>query len=345
MNIISTILQSILTPDNIAKAASLLGIDRGVAQKAMEAAVPAILGIFANKASSPDGARQLSNALAQAPAAAASSGGGLLSSLLGSGDTNALASAIGNFAGINTTAGKSLLGMVGPLVLGSLGQQQRNAGLDASGMANLLASQKDDIVAAMPAGLSKMLSGTNLLDNATSAAGRFAGMGDDAVSRMGHMAQTAVPASSQRTWPYWVAGLAALALLGWFLMPHERPQLADGTTTTVGSRAPITVADLNRDLTSSVSAARTALLGMTDPASARAALPNLQQAALQIDKISTMADQLPPAARQTIAATIKPTMGAFNQMFDKILASPELAAIAKPTIDTLRSKLAALSQA
>jgi hypothetical protein len=341
MNIVSTILQSILTPDNIGKAASLLGIDRGIAQKAMEAAVPALLGIFANKASTPDGARQVSNALAQQPAAAAASGGGLLSSLLGSGDMNALASAIGNFAGINTTAGKSLLGMVGPLVLGSLGQQQRNAGLDASGMANLLASQKDDIVAAMPSGLSKMLSGTNLLDNAASAAGRI---GDDAVTRMGHLAQTA-PASSQRTWPYWLAGLAALAALSWFLLPHERPQLADGTSTTVGSRAPITAADLNRELTSSVGAARTALLGMTDPASARAALPNLQQAASQIDKISVLADQLPPAARQSIAAAIKPTMTSLNQMFDKILASPELAAIAKPTIDSLRSKLAALSQA
>src|SRR5688500_3834783 len=97
MNIVSTILQSLLTPDNIGKAASLLGIDRGIAQKAMEAAVPAILGIFANKASTPDGARQLSNALAQQPAAASASSGGLLSSLLGSGDTNALASAIGNF--------------------------------------------------------------------------------------------------------------------------------------------------------------------------------------------------------------------------------------------------------
>jgi hypothetical protein len=128
-------------------------------------------------------------------------------------------------------------------------------------------------------------------------------------------------------------------------LPHERPQLADGTTTTVGSRAPITAADLNRELTSSVGAARTALLSMTDPASARVALPNLQQAASQIDKISALADQLPPSARQSIAATIKPTMTSLNQMFDKILASPELAAIAKPTIDSLRSKLAALSQA
>ncbi|MPZ37554.1 MAG: DUF937 domain-containing protein [Rhizobiales bacterium] len=360
MNIVSTIMQSILTPDMIARAASLLGINPGVAQKAIEAGIPAILGIFANRASTPEGAHQLSNALAQQPAAPSATAPGVPSSLLGSADTNALASAIGNVAGINTTAGKSLIGMLGPHVMSALGQQQRASGLDASGMANLLASQKNEIVAAMPSGLSKMLSGTNLLDNvhrtadaASAAAGRAASAGEDAIGRMGQVAHAAAPATSPQTWPFWVAGLAALAALGWFLLPHEqRPQLADGTTTTpstqsgtVGSRTPITAADLTKDLTSSVSTARTALLGMTDPASARASLPQLQQATARIDKLSALAEQLPPSARQGIASSVKPTVGLLEQLFDKILASPELAAIAKPTIDILRSKLQALSQA
>lgn len=357
INLVSTIMQSILTPDNIAKAASLLGIDRNVAQKAIEAGIPAILGIFANRASTPDGARQLSNALAQQPAASSASGGGLLASLLGSADINALASAIGNFAGINTTTGKSLLGMLGPLVMGALGQQQRSAGLDASGMANLLASQKDQIVAAMPAGLSKMLGGTELLNNlggaASAAAGRAASMGEDAFGRMGQMAHVAAaPATSSTTWPYWIGALALVLGLGWyFLSGHDTPQVAERTNPpatqsgTVGSRGPITATDLTRDLTSSVGAARTALLGMTDSTSAQAALPKLQQAASQIDRISELAEQLPPAARQGLASTVKPTVTMMDQLFDKILATPEIAAIAKPAIDALRSKLQALTQA
>jgi hypothetical protein len=363
-DLVSSIMQSLLTPDMIAKAAALLGIDRSIAQKALEAGIPAILGIFANRASTPDGARQLSNALAQQPAAATASAPGLLSSLLGSADTNALASAIGNFAGINTSTGKSLLGMLGPLVMGALGQQQRNAGLDANGMANLLAAQKDQIVAAMPPGLTNMLSGTNLLDNldggmrrtaeATSAAaGRLAGMGEDAIGRTGQVAHATAPASSPTTWPYWVGALALLLGLGWYFLPsHEAPQLAERTNPpatqsgTVGSRGPsVAAADLTRELTSSVSSARTALLGMTNPDSARAALPRLQQATTRIDKINALAEQLPPEARQGIAASIKPTMASLNQLFDKILSTPELATVAKPTIDALRSKLQALSPA
>jgi hypothetical protein len=355
LNLVSTIMQSLLTPDNIAKAASLLGIDRNLAQRVMETAIPAILGIFAHKASTPDGARQVSNALAQQPAAAASGGANPLSSLLSSGDMNALASAIGNSTGINTTAGKSLLGMLGPLVMGSLSQQQRSSGLDPSAMTNLLASQKHDIVSSMPSGLSQMLSGTNLLDHvdagvrrtadaASTAAGRVAGMGQDAVNRVGQQASYA--ASASQTWPYWVAGLAALAALSWLLWPHGT-QVADRTTSpseTVGTRTTMTSTDITKELTSSVSAARTALLGMADPASARSSLPALQQAANQVDKLNTYAAQLPASERQVIANSLKPTLAALNQLFDKILASPELAAIAKPTIDTLRSRLQALAQ-
>ena len=62
-NLVTTIMQS-LTPDMIAKIASLLGIDRSIAEKAIGAGIPAILASFANLASSPDGARQLSSTLA-----------------------------------------------------------------------------------------------------------------------------------------------------------------------------------------------------------------------------------------------------------------------------------------
>ena len=41
-----------------------------------------------------------------------------------------MAQSIGKFAGVGEGTGKSLLGMLGPVVLGALGQQQRSAGLD-----------------------------------------------------------------------------------------------------------------------------------------------------------------------------------------------------------------------
>jgi hypothetical protein len=56
MNIVSTVSQ-FLTPDLIAKMASAGGIsDRATAQKAVGAAVPAILSSLAGLASNPEGA-------------------------------------------------------------------------------------------------------------------------------------------------------------------------------------------------------------------------------------------------------------------------------------------------
>ena len=379
-NLVSSIMQ-FLTPDLIAKIASLLGLDRSAAQKAIGASIPAILASFTSLASSPDGARRLSSALAQQPAGTldqfknaiggadqknlTEAGTGLLSGLLGSGGLNALAGAVGDFAGTGTNAGKSLLGLLGPVVAGTLSQQQRNAGLDASGVASLLVSQKSQIAAAMPPGFSKILSGTGLMDafeggvrrtaeTASAAGGRIAGMADDAVTRTGQAAYAA-PRTAPTTWPYWVAALVALLGLGWYLLgEYDGPQVvaerpaapATRAGETVGVGTPnIATAQLTSELNSSVNTVRAALQGITDPASARAALPKLQQATAQLDKISILAEQLPPAARQGIASSLAPTLLPLNRLFDKILSTPEVAGVAKPTIDALRSKLEALSRA
>ena len=246
-NFVTTIMQS-LTPDMIAKIASLLGIDRSIAEKAIGAGIPAILASFANLASSPDGARQLSSTLAHQPAngleqirnaigagqqSAAEGGASLLSGLLGGSGLNALAGAIGSFAGTGANTGKSLLGMLGPVVAGVLGQQQRNNGLDANGLASLLASQKDQIAAAMPSGFAKMLSGTDVLgafgggmrrtaDTVAAARSRMADMADDAAARTGQAAYAASrSASTLSSWPYWgLAALAALVGIGWYFLRH-----------------------------------------------------------------------------------------------------------------------------
>src|SRR4029077_11551467 len=79
--------------------------------------------------------------------AIADTGSSLLSTLLGGSGLNGLGSAISTFAGRNQNARTSVLGLIGPRVMGALGQQQRSGGLDANGLANLLSSQKDQITA------------------------------------------------------------------------------------------------------------------------------------------------------------------------------------------------------
>jgi hypothetical protein len=365
-----SLIMQFVTPGMTSKIASALGLPRESVDKAVAAAVPAILAAFVNTAMKPGGGQQLSNAFAQQSGTldriktAIGSGGekplidsgsDLMSSLLGSGGSNALAGAVGRFTGLDTGASKSLLGILGPVAASVIGQQQRSAGLDAKGLTDLLSSQKDQIAKAMPAGLGKALAGTGLLDNLGNT---FQRGGSDAASRASEMPDAAVAHAAQaargatRGLPYLLLALAAAGILGWFFLGRdttetvaERPAaVPTRTSETVGAGAPDRLTDLTAELTASVSAVRSALDGMTDPASVRGALPRLQQATARLEAIGNSASQLPPNARKEISFYVVRSMPALNQLCDKVLASPEAAPLAKPAIDALRVKLEELSR-
>ncbi len=419
-NLVASVMQ-LLTPDMVAKIARTLGIDPELAQKVVTAAVPAILASFGGLAAKPAGAEQLSNALGQQnpnmlahitnaiggsdQRAVADTGSGLLSSLLGGGGLNALVSAVSSHAGIDQTSGKSMLGLLAPMVVGALGQQQRSSGLDANGIADLFASQKDQIAAAMPSGFANMLSARGMLDavdgglrrgadsaataagSATAAAGRMAGTASATAGRMagaasgaadrmasatsaaaGRMASTASDTTSagqvayqsaQRrsdtpTWLLWILGIAILGGGAWYLLGNREPQQVAEQTRGLMNRAPPeaanklmapTAADLSTDLRSSVDEVRATLQGINDPGSARAALPRLKEATEKLDRINNLAAQLPPGSRRELAAMLGSAMPALNQLCDRVLSSPQIGAMAKPTIDALRAQLQSLSRA
>ena len=99
------------------------------------------------------------------------------------------------------------------------------------------------------------------------------------------------------------------------------------------------------ELYSSVSAVRVTLQAMTNPTTTRTYLPQLQQAAERLDRVNGLIEQLSPAARRGMAASLGPTMRPLNHMFDRVLAMPEVADMARPTIDQVRSRLDALARA
>ena len=279
-NLVSSVMQC-LTPDLVAKIARTLGIDPDLAQKVVAAAVPAILASFGGLAAKPTGAQQLSNALEQQhpdmlahitdaiggsdQRAIADTGSGLLSSLLGGGGLNALVSAVSTHAGVDQNSGKSILGLLAPMVVGALGQQQRSDGLDADGIADLLSSQKDQIAAAMPSGLANMLGARGMLGavdgglrrgaesaaaatgSATAAArrvagatgdaaGRAAGAASDAAANAGQVAYAAARAPRTPTWPFWILGLVVLGGIGWyFLGDREQQKLVEQTRGLINS--------------------------------------------------------------------------------------------------------------
>jgi hypothetical protein len=100
--------------------------------------------------------------------------------------------------------------------------------------------------------------------------------------------------------------------------------------------------DIGKQVTDSIGTLRTTLGGITDAASAQAALPRLQAATAQIDKVSGMVGQLSDAQRRVLSGLVNPVMPALNQLFDRVLAIPGVAEIVKPTIDVLRAKLTTL---
>ena len=381
-NLVSVVMQ-FLTPDMIAKIASALGLDRTVAQKAIGGAVPALLASLADVASTPNGARQLTNTLAQQQPGSleslkgligssgqnnlAETGSSMLSGLFGGGALDTIAQSIGKFAGVDGGSSKSLLGMLGPVVLAALGQQQRSAGLDAGGLASLLGSQKDQIAAAIPSGLADQLSAAGLLDRAAgglrsgtaaaSAAGsRIAGASERTVAGASRAAYATSSAASSR-WPYWLAALVVLGGLAWFALGRQadetvaelpHPAATQPATGTVGlAPSDLTIGGVNlaNQVNSSVGTLRSVLPTITDAASAQAALPKLREATTQLDEVSNLATKLTPEGKSALARLIAAATPTINQMCDKVLATPGVGDIAKPAIDELRGKLDTLSRA
>src|ERR1700722_8955387 len=379
-NLVSVVMQ-FLTPDMIAKIASALGLDRTVAQKAIGGAVPALLASLADVASTPNGARQLTNTLAQQQAGSleslkgligsagqnnlAETGSTLLSGLFGGGALDTIAQSIGKFAGVDGGSSKSLLGMLGPVVLGASGQQQRSAGLDASGLTSLLGSQKDQIAEAIPSGLADQLSAAGLLDRAAgglgsgtaaaSAAGsRIVGASERTVAGASRAAY-ATTASSQ--WPYWLVALVVFGGLAWFALGRQagervaelpRPAATQPATGTVGvAPSDLTIGGVNlaNQVNSSVGPLRSTLPTITDAASAQAALPKLREATTQLNEVSNLATKHTPEGKSALARLIAAATPTIDQMCDKVLATPGVGDIAKPAIDELRGKLDTLSRA
>jgi hypothetical protein len=381
-NLVSVVMQ-FLTPDMIAKIASALGLDRTVAQKAIGGVVPALLASLADVASTPTGARQVANTLAQQQPGSleslkgligssgqnnlAETGSNMLSGLFGGGALDTMAQSIGKFAGLDGGSSKSLLGMLGPVVLGALGQQQRSAGLDAGGLASLLASQKDQIAAAIPPGLADQLSAAGLIDRAAGGLRSGAAAASAAGSRIAGASERTMAGASQAAsattsvaasqWPYWLAGLAVLGGLVWYALGRpggdtvaemQRPAATQPATGTVGmAPSDLTIGGVNltNQVNSSVGTLRSVLPTITDAASAQAALPKLHEATAQLNEVSTLATKLTPEGKSALARLIATATPAINQMCDKVLATPGVGDIAKPAIDELRGKLDTLSRA
>ena len=362
-NLVSEIAE-VLSPNIVSSIASALGLDRTATQKAVMAAVPTLLAALMNYATKAQGATKLAEVVRKQEPGMLSSlasvigepgqkalidqGASVLTSLLGGKTLSALTGAVGQYADVGNEGSKSLLGFLGPVVLGVLGQQQRDRGLNAAGLANLLTSQKSNIADALPSGFSKYLSDTGILDDLTS--------GARAAPRT-----TATPPSILP----WLAVLAVIAIgwLAWHLLSGRDQNVVETKkppveeTTSLTGEAPysglftklkgIKVGDTDTGelAISAVDRLYSSLTGIKDEASAQANLTSLNQASSEFDQLSGLLSQLSPENRKVLAETFASIRPNLDQLLDNALAIPGIATIIKPTVDAIRSKLDALSTA
>lgn len=353
-NLVAQITEA-LTPTIVDRMSSGLGLNKTGTQKAIVAAVPALLAALISYVSKPQGASRLNDVVRKQEPGVLSSlanviggsgqkamvdqGSGLLTSLLGGKAFSGLTNAVGQYASVSESGSKSLMGLLGPVVLGALGHEQRDRGLDASGLASLLTSQKNAVQAALPSGFSKYLNQAGVLDDVTGATTRVASRATDR--------------STSSLWP-WLLGALALLVIGFFAWrmlstPEDIAQAPSQIEAPYASMlqklqgVKVGDVDVGEVAASAVENVSSSLQGVKDEATAQAALPKLNEAASQLDRLTGLLDQMSPETRKTVAdvfAAIRPTL---DQLIDKATAIPGVGAVIKPVADTIRTKLDTLA--
>jgi hypothetical protein len=270
VNLVGMVMQY-LTPGRIGRIAAAFNLDSKSAQSAAEVSVPSLLAGLASIALKPTGAPKLvdavrehagaldsrSNAVGGSTnqAALADKGTQWLSSLLGDQNQTALAGAVAKFCGLSQAASEALLGLFFPVVLGTIAKQLGASSLNASSLTRVLASQKDNIAAALPSGFAELLQGTGLLGALSGAADKVSVAANQAsraaaiATNAGSRAATAVTdqasraaATAARTatrtradsltvpatfnWLYWIIpALILAALVAWFFASNRPEQV------------------------------------------------------------------------------------------------------------------------
>jgi len=244
---LTSLVSDFLTPQLVNQIAVAAGVSPSIAQSLIDGAVPATVGALGSAASAPGGAKKiadaisnadpdlltkLSSSLAAGKGDALTAGANALSGILGSSTLWTLSGAIGQFAGVPHATAQSTVGAVGQTLIGVLGQQDPSSWSDPAAVASLFASQKDIVNAALPPGLSSLLSSSGLLTGmgaaaagamssargaATSAASSASTAASNVASSASNAAGSAMnqarSTASSRGMPMWVMIVIAIVVL------------------------------------------------------------------------------------------------------------------------------------
>jgi hypothetical protein len=157
MTSLLNVLTQQLGGDNLKKIGSQIGADEQSTHGAVSAALPLLINALSRNASSGDGANALSNALSK------DHDGSILDNLtgfLGNPDTTTgqgilrhvlgprqgmVEKGLSTSSGLDTGSVGKLMAMLAPILMGALGKQKRESGLDAQSLAGYLGKEREEM--------------------------------------------------------------------------------------------------------------------------------------------------------------------------------------------------------
>jgi hypothetical protein len=165
MSLLET-LASKLGGDFIGRVSRELNTDEATASTAVNTGMASILGGLARNASKPEGARSLLSALTRdhdggvlddvsglVGGSRQAEGEGILGHVFGK-QKQVVEASVGQAAGLDQKSSNKLMAMLAPAVMGALGKQQREQGLDANALAGFLGQQREEVKKQIPQGSS-----------------------------------------------------------------------------------------------------------------------------------------------------------------------------------------------
>ena len=167
-------LTSVLGGNTVSQLSNKIGADQGTTQNALMAALPMILGALNKNTNSQDGAGSLFNALQRdhdgslldnlggflggaMGGGKATDGPGILGHIFGN-KVDQAQSGLAQATGLGQQQAGGLLATLAPIVMGALGQAQRQGGQDQAGLSGLLAQAATLAQVAASGGLMDKLS-------------------------------------------------------------------------------------------------------------------------------------------------------------------------------------------
>lgn len=184
MNAITEMITQKIAGSAVRSMAARLGLSEAMTEKAVQIGVPLLIAALARNASQPAGADALQqavvkdhdgsifdNLLGAISDPQAANGGGILGHVLG-GQQGAAQDTLASATGMDSASAGGILETLAPMVMGALGQTQRQNDLDAGGLSDYLNTQQQQAESSEPdlmASLSSILGGNT--SSAAAAAG------------------------------------------------------------------------------------------------------------------------------------------------------------------------------